>query len=179
MPKIVLATAVLTDVMATSPIKLHTAAMIIAGVGRIARVPTTVAIALGASVAPFTTVAPKHNTMMSNNTGFATIAPKMVAIETDICAPFVSHVFRHCVFDENNKKRVSNHCKCSVKSLQIFSKQGCDYAFGFAQASKAVKLLCFCMSTHAPKAIELLCFCMSTHAPKLGNTSIYSKTTSS
>ena len=50
MPKMVPATAVLTLVITTSPTKLPTAAMMTAVVGFMALVPTTVAIALGASV---------------------------------------------------------------------------------------------------------------------------------
>ena len=56
----VFATAAPMVVTASKPIKLQIAAMMIAAPGDILRVPTTVAIALGASVAPFTTVAPKR-----------------------------------------------------------------------------------------------------------------------
>lgn len=73
-PKIVLATAVLMDVMSTSPTKLQMAAMMTADVGFIALVPTTVAMALGASVAPLTNVAPKQRAMMSMRIGLETIA---------------------------------------------------------------------------------------------------------
>ena len=73
MPKIVLATAVLTAVISTRPMKLHTAAMTMAAVGLMARVPTTVAMALGASVAPLTMVAPRHRRM---------IRPKMGSLAT-------------------------------------------------------------------------------------------------
>ena len=66
MPKMVFATAAPTVVTTTRPIKLHTAAMTMAAPGDMLRVPTTVAIALGASVAPLITVAPsvKANTTM-------------------------------------------------------------------------------------------------------------------
>ena len=90
-PKMVLATAVLTDVMSTSPIKLHTAAITMAGVGRMAFVPTTVAMALGASVAPLTTVAPRHNRMINPSTGSLTIAENTAPMETS-----TSHLLAAC-----------------------------------------------------------------------------------
>ena len=88
MPKIVLATAVLTAVMTTKPMKLQTAAMMMAGVGRMAFVPTTVAMALGASVAPLTIVAPRQSSKMSPSTGFATIAAATAASVTSIWTSF-------------------------------------------------------------------------------------------
>ena len=78
--KMVAATADETAVMATKPTKLHTAAMAMAGVGLMAFVPTTVAMALGASVAPLTTVAPNVSKTMIARTGSlqnaATNAPR-------------------------------------------------------------------------------------------------------
>ena len=67
--KMVSATADDTAVMAARPTKLQTAAIAMAGPGLMAFVPTTVAIALGASVAPFTTVAPSVRTTMRASTG--------------------------------------------------------------------------------------------------------------
>ena len=63
------ATADDTIVMAANPTKLHTAAIAMADRVVIAFVPTTVAMALGASVAPFTTVAPSVRTTMRASTG--------------------------------------------------------------------------------------------------------------
>ena len=84
MPKMVLATAVLIAVIATNPMKLQIAAMMMAGVGRMAFVPTTVAIAFGASVAPFTMVAPRHSKMMRPKTGLAAIAAMTAPMVTSI-----------------------------------------------------------------------------------------------
>ncbi len=56
--------------MATSPMKLPAAAMRMAGVGRMARLPTTVAMALGASVAPFTTMTPMLSSVTTSKMGF-------------------------------------------------------------------------------------------------------------
>ena len=55
----VCATAAVNRETTSSPRKLQTAAMTMAGFGFIALVDTTVAIAFGASVAPFTTMTPK------------------------------------------------------------------------------------------------------------------------
>ena len=73
--KMVSATADDTAVMAARPTKLQTAAIAMAGPGLMAFVPTTVAIALGASVAPFTTVAPSVRTTMRASTGSPMSAP--------------------------------------------------------------------------------------------------------
>ena len=54
--KMVLATALVNTDTTSRPRKLHTAAMTMAGRGFIERVDTTVAMALGASVAPLTTM---------------------------------------------------------------------------------------------------------------------------
>ena len=70
MLKMVCATAELMAVMMMSPMKLQIAAMMIAGPGPMERVETAGAIALGASVAPFTTVAPSVSTKMIKSTGF-------------------------------------------------------------------------------------------------------------
>ena len=97
MPKMVLATAVLTIVMRTMPIKLQAAAMMIAGPGRIARVPTTVAIALGASVAPLTTVAPRQSSMMTPRIGFAAIAPTTAsAFISKVSPPIAFQMQKRC-----------------------------------------------------------------------------------
>ena len=69
--KMVMATAEEIIVMAAKPMKLHTAAIAIAGVGFIAFVPTTVAMAFGASVAPLTTVAPKRQKHDERKDGIA------------------------------------------------------------------------------------------------------------
>lgn len=69
MLKMVCATAELIAVMSTRPTKLQMAAMMIEAPGPIARVETAGAIALGASVAPFTTVAPSVSTKMVKSTG--------------------------------------------------------------------------------------------------------------
>ena len=74
MPKIVPATAVEMAVMPTKPTKLQMAAIAMALPAGMARVPTTVAMALGASVAPLTMVAPTQSRMMMPSTGLATIA---------------------------------------------------------------------------------------------------------
>ena len=58
MPNMVFATAVEMNVIPTSPTKLNTAARAMAVLGVKQRVETTVAIALGASVAPETAVTP-------------------------------------------------------------------------------------------------------------------------
>ena len=70
--------------MPTKPMKLQTAAMAIAWFGFIARVPTTVAMALGASVAPLTMVAPNVSTTISASTGSLTIAAANVMKSTCI-----------------------------------------------------------------------------------------------
>ena len=63
------ATADDTIVMPARPTKLQIAAIAMAGPGRMAFVPTTVAMAFGASVAPLTTVAPKVRITMSARMG--------------------------------------------------------------------------------------------------------------
>ena len=67
--KMVSATAEEIIVMPAKPTKLHTAAMAMAGPGRMAFVPTTVAMAFGASVAPLTMVAPSVRITMSARMG--------------------------------------------------------------------------------------------------------------
>ena len=74
--KMVDATAVDTAVIPKRPTRLQPAAMTMAGVGRIALVPTTVAMALGASVAPLTMVAPTHSTTMRARIGSLVNAPR-------------------------------------------------------------------------------------------------------
>ncbi len=76
MPKMVFATAALTEVTTIKPMKLHAAAIMIAVFGLMLRVPTTVAMALGASVAPFTTVAPRVRTRTTARTGLPAKADK-------------------------------------------------------------------------------------------------------
>ena len=119
MPKMVPATAVLIAVMPTKPIKLQTAAIIMAGVGRMARVPTTVAIAFGASVAPLTIVAPTHRTIIRRRTGFAPMAAATVASSRPITYP---HLPRHTLLRirnyGHNGKGALGPCKPIVKFLQ-------------------------------------------------------------
>ena len=75
-PRIVSATAVEMRHIATKPTKLHTTLMIIAWLTLIERVPTASAIALAASVAPFTKMHPKTRTMTRAKNGLATIISK-------------------------------------------------------------------------------------------------------
>ena len=70
------ATAVDTAVIPSKPTRLQIAAMMMAGNGLMALVPTTVAMALGASVAPLTMVAPIASTTMTASTGSLTSAPR-------------------------------------------------------------------------------------------------------
>ena len=58
-----------TSVMNSTPKKFSTAAIRIAGFGRIARVEMTVAIAFGASVKPLTTMTPSVSTTVMASTG--------------------------------------------------------------------------------------------------------------
>ena len=83
--KIVFATAAPMVVTASKPIKLHIAAMIIAAPGDILRVPTTVAIALGASVAPLTTVAPSVSSNTTIKTGLPVNAVKKAPNSITLC----------------------------------------------------------------------------------------------
>ena len=73
-------------VMPTRPMKLQIAAMAMARPAGIARVPTTVAMALGASVAPFTMVAPMHNTTITPSIGLAAMAARTLDRSTAISA---------------------------------------------------------------------------------------------
>jgi hypothetical protein len=63
------ATALLTIVISKTPRKLKTAAIMIALLGEIDLVDTQVAIALGASVQPFTKITPIINTTVINKAG--------------------------------------------------------------------------------------------------------------
>ncbi len=74
--KMVAATAVDTSDTSKSPRKLQTAAMMMAWRGFMARVDTAVAMALGASVAPLTTMTPMLSTTTTTRTGFWTSWPK-------------------------------------------------------------------------------------------------------
>ena len=65
----VCATAAVNRETTSSPRKLQTAAMTMAGFGFIALVDTTVAIAFGASVAPFTTMTPMLSRVTTTRTG--------------------------------------------------------------------------------------------------------------
>ena len=86
--KMVSATADDTIVMPARPTKLHTAAMAMAGPGRMAFVPTTVAMAFGASVAPLTIVAPNVSTTMTASTGSLTKAVANAARSYPTPVPF-------------------------------------------------------------------------------------------
>ena len=67
--KMVLATPEDTSVITRRPKKLQIAAMMMAGVGFMQRVETTVAMALGASVAPLTMMTPILSRVTTNNKG--------------------------------------------------------------------------------------------------------------
>ena len=69
MLKMVCATAAVNRDSTSKPRKLQTAAMTMANFGFMARVDTTVAIALGASVAPFTTMTPMFNRVTTTKIG--------------------------------------------------------------------------------------------------------------
>ena len=71
-----MATVLLSMVITNTPKKLNTAAIRIAGRGPIARVETQVAMALGASVQPFTRMTPKVSSTVISNAGFCSICPK-------------------------------------------------------------------------------------------------------
>ena len=71
MEKMVWATAVETSDTSKSPRKLNTAAMMMACRGFMARVETAVAMALGASVQPFTSTTPSVSATVTARTGFA------------------------------------------------------------------------------------------------------------
>ena len=93
----VFATAAPMVVTASKPIKLQIAAMMIAAPGDILRVPTTVAIAFGASVAPFTTVAPNVSNNTITNTGLPVNAVRKAPNSITVC---VLHAwFTSCVAD--------------------------------------------------------------------------------
>ena len=79
MLKMVWATAAVTSETSNSPRKLQMAAMRMAALGRIARVETTVAMALGASVAPFTTITPMLSRVTATKTGFDASSAKKTA----------------------------------------------------------------------------------------------------
>ena len=70
MEKMVWATAVETSDTSKSPRKLNTAAMMMACRGFMARVETAVAMALGASVAPFTMITPILSRVTTRRMGF-------------------------------------------------------------------------------------------------------------
>ena len=70
MEKMVWATAVETSDTSKSPRKLNTAAMIMACRGFMALVETAVAMALGASVAPFTMITPILSRVTTRRMGF-------------------------------------------------------------------------------------------------------------
>jgi hypothetical protein len=74
--EIVPATADETIAISTSPTKFMIAAIMMADPGLMQRDPTTVAIALGASVAPFTSITPIVKIVMIIKTGFVIIASK-------------------------------------------------------------------------------------------------------
>ena len=67
----VMATVELTAVMIITPRKLHTAAMMMALLTPIERVPTTVAMALGASVQPLTKITPRVSSTVTASAGLA------------------------------------------------------------------------------------------------------------
>ena len=67
--KMVLATAEDTSVITSKPKKLQIAAMAIAGPAFMQRVETTVAIAFGASVAPFTMMTPMFSSVTATSMG--------------------------------------------------------------------------------------------------------------
>ena len=69
MLKMVCATADVTNDTASKPKKLQIAAIRTARLGFMARVETTVAMALGASVAPFTTMTPMVSRVTATRTG--------------------------------------------------------------------------------------------------------------
>ena len=66
----VIATVELIIVITRTPIKLQTAAMIMAASTSIERVDTQVAMALGASVQPFTKITHSVRKTVTSNTGF-------------------------------------------------------------------------------------------------------------
>ena len=68
----VCATVALIFVITSTPKKLHTAAIRIADRGLMARVDTQVAIALGASVQPFTRMTPKVKAKVMSSAGLET-----------------------------------------------------------------------------------------------------------
>ena len=65
----VAATAAVNRDTTNNPTKLQIAAMMIAARGRIARVDTTVAMALGASVAPLTIITPMFRIVTTTSSG--------------------------------------------------------------------------------------------------------------
>ena len=67
MSEIVAATRALSSVMTSTPRKFSAAAMRMAACGRIARVETHVAIALGASVQPLTRITPVVSSTVKRN----------------------------------------------------------------------------------------------------------------
>lgn len=70
--EMVCATVALIFVITSTPKKLHTAAIRIADRGLMARVDTQVAIALGASVQPFTRMTPKVKAKVMSSAGLET-----------------------------------------------------------------------------------------------------------
>ena len=69
----VMATRELIMVITSTPRKLKMAAMMMASCARIQRVDTQVAIALGASVQPFTKITPNVNTTVMASIGLESI----------------------------------------------------------------------------------------------------------
>ena len=79
MLNMVWATAAVTSDTRSRPKKLQTAAMRMAALGFMARVETTVAMALGASVAPFTTMTPILSRVTATKTGLDASSAKKTA----------------------------------------------------------------------------------------------------
>ena len=79
MLKMVCATADVTSETSSRPRKLQTAAMRMASLGFMARVETTVAMALGASVAPLTTMTPILSSVTATSTGLEASSAMNVA----------------------------------------------------------------------------------------------------
>jgi hypothetical protein len=86
----VCATVALTKVITSTPKKLKTVAINIAFLGLIALVETQVAMALGASVQPFTKITPKVSTTIVKNAGLdINCCKKLSKVKLIIQPPFI------------------------------------------------------------------------------------------
>ena len=134
----VMATVALSSVITSTPKKLNTADISTAALGVMARVATTVAMALGASVQPFTNTTPKVSRTVTSKTGlFHTcvikdISPKSKAAPSFLLVAFQrgSPAHRHSnpEYDHNYTKPIRDD-KPFCDDLATFSQTLSNRAF--------------------------------------------------